>query len=139
MLSTDPNQVCSICGKVIPLSEVNSNSLFEEARCTPCFKQYGNVPLETLKAELISVHDLEVKEIPAEKWHDLIMLQKKKWELKLETDEKIVKVKKSILNIGRDNKIDKIKKEAAEERKKISTEIRNLILELKSGPKFMES
>jgi len=139
MLSTDANQICSICGKVIPLTEVNSNSVFEEARCTPCFKQYGDVPLETLKAELISVHDLDIKKIPIENWYDLIMLQKKKWELKLKTDEKITKAKSSILNIGRENKIDKIKKEAAEERKKINTEILNLVLELKSDPKVTES
>jgi len=132
MLSTDPNQVCSICEKVIPLSEVNSNSLFEEARCTPCFNQYGAVPLETLKAELISVHDLKIKEIPAMQWHELIMLQKKKWELKLETDEKIAGVKKSFLNIGRENKIDTIKQGSAEERKNINKEMLNLILELKS-------
>ena len=130
MLSTDPNQICSVCGKVIPLSEVKSNTLFEEARCEPCLKQYGPVPLETLKAEIISVHGLKLKEIPTHKWHDLIMLQKKKWTLKLETDERIAGVKKSILNIGRENKIAKINKEAFEKRQKINTEINNLILEL---------
>jgi hypothetical protein len=127
----DTDQVCAVCGKSYPVREMYLNTLFEEARCKACLDKYGTVQLETLKAEIISVHGLKLKDIPKAKWNELLMLQKKKSALKQETEEKITKVKGSLLNIGRDNKIGKIKIEAAEKRLQISQEIKTLIKSIK--------
>lgn len=138
MEKTAPDQICDVCGKIIPGTELNVNVIFDIARCKPCLEKYGAVPLETLKASLISTHGLKVKDIPKDKWHELILLQKKKWDLKLDTDKKIEKTKGSILNIGRESKIEKIKQDAAEERKKISQEIEDIIIEIKNTLKQKE-
>lgn len=128
MDTIDPNQICSICGKVISIHEMHSNTLFEESRCDSCYNTYGAVPLETLKAQIISVYGLKIEDIPQGTWHELIMLQIKKQALKSETEEKITRAKGSLLSIGKDSKIEKIKQEAVEARNKIDGEIEALIL-----------
>ncbi|MDD3813291.1 MAG: hypothetical protein PHZ02_01485 [Desulfocapsaceae bacterium] len=125
--------VCSICGEETEESDIEVNAIFEEIRCKICLATYGPVPLETLKATIISEYGLKIKDMPKETWHELIMLQIKKEALKSETQEKISKLKSSLLNIGRENKIEKINDEASKARNDINHQIEVILILTKHG------
>lgn len=123
-------ETCSICGTRHPHIEMHINTLFEEARCKPCFERYGDVPLETLSAALARF-DLNIIDIPREDLDVLVLLQKRKIKLNRETEKKIIDTANALWVFRREKRLEDVQKKAKEERDRINAGIDGIIKEIK--------
>ena len=123
-------ETCSICGTRHPHIEMHINTLFEEARCKPCFERYGDVPLETLSAALARF-DLNIIDIPREDLDVLVSLQKKKITLNRETEKRIAGLTGAKWVLLREWRLKRAQEKAKKERDRINAGIDGMIKAIK--------